>query len=166
MSVIDGNFETQGTGLFFIDTVTASAPAVRKVTCPTGITGVRGGTADTIDTTCLDVVGRFRENIPGMITPGDLPIPFVLKSGDASHKALLKLQDSGAIVGWYIGLSDSQAAPTMDSARKNLISPQARTGFSFRGSVVNAQFDAATNEVVRGTLTVRPSGATKEHWAE
>lgn len=165
MSVIDNNWETQGTHLFFIDTVSASQPSVRKLTCPTGITGVNGGTADRIDTTCLDVVGRFRQNISGMTDPDDLSIPFILYKGDASHQALFKLHQSGEVVGWYAGLSDSTAAPTMDTAHENLVSPNARTGFSFRGSVANLTIDMTTNEVVRGTLTVRVTGSTTPHWA-
>ena len=165
MGVIDNNFETQGTHLFFIDVNATPSRLVRKLTCPTGITGVNGGTADRIDTTCLDVNGRFRKNITGMADPGDITVPFILYDGDASHKALFTLHQSGQVVGWYMGLSDSTATPTMDTDMSDLVSPAARTGFSFRGSVANLTIDAATNEVVRGTLTVRPTGGTTAYWA-
>lgn len=165
MAVIDNNFETKGSHLFFIDTVTASEPEVVKLTCPTGITGVGGGTADTIDTTCLDETGKFRTNITGFADTQDLSVPFILYKGDGSHQALFPLRDSGQKVGWFIGLSDADSVPTMDSDMSDLVPPVNRTGFTFRGSVSNVTIDIATNEVVRGTITIKPSGETVPHWA-
>ena len=47
------SIKTQGTHIFFIDTVTSSVAAVIKLGCPTGVTGL-GGPADQINVTCLD----------------------------------------------------------------------------------------------------------------
>ena len=165
MAVIENNFETKGTHLFFIDTVTGSDPEVVKLTCPTGITGLNGGTADRIDTTCLDNTGKFRTNVTGYADPDELSVPFVLYKGDGSHQALFPLHKSGQVIGWYCGLSDSEAVPTMDTEQANLVSPADRTGFMFRASISNLTIDIANNEVVRGTLTIRPSGDTTPHWA-
>jgi hypothetical protein len=38
--------------------------------------------------------------------------------------------------------------------------PAARSGFTFKGYVANLTFDMDTNEVVRGTLSIQPTGNT------
>jgi hypothetical protein len=163
MAVVDNAFETKGTHLFFADP-TSSDPIVRKLTCPTGITGINGGTRDRIDTTCLDEIGAFRTYVGGFADPSEISVPFVLYDGDESHKSLFDLQDSGQVIGWYVGLSDSPAVPTVDT-EGSLVSPPLRTGISFRGYVSNLTLDAAVNEVVRGTLTIQRVGGSTVHWA-
>ena len=164
MAVIENTFETKGTHLFFADTVTASTPAVTKLTCPTGISGLNGGTSDRIDTDCLSNTGKFRTNIPGKADPDDLSVPFILYKGDGSHQALFALHASGEVVSWMAGLSDSALSPTLDS-NEALVTPETRTTFEFKASVANLVLDIANNEVVRGTLTLRPTGDTTPHWA-
>lgn len=162
MAVIDHTFETKGTNLFFVDDL--ETPAVTKLTCPTGITGIGGGSKDKIDTTCLDELGAYRTYIGGFADAAEVSIPFILYKGDGSHQKLFLLRNTGETVDWMIGLSDSAAVPTMDS-NGGLVSPAARTTFLFSGYVSNLTIDAATNEVVRGTLSIQPSGATVPHWA-
>lgn len=158
MAVIDSAFETKGTNVYFV-----LAGVVTKLTCPTGVTGIGGGTKDKIDTTCLDETSAFRTNIGGFADPAEIAIPFILYDGDAGHIGLMTLQQSGAVVGWYVGLSDSPEAPTI--ASDGLESHAGRTGWNFEGYVSNLTFDAAVNEVVRGSLTVQPSGFTQFHAA-
>ena len=164
MAVVDDNFETQGTHLYFVDTVTSSADAVVKLTCPTGITGVGGGTKDRIPRDCLDNVSGFHEYLGGLADAAEIAVPFIIYKGDGSHEALLPLRRSNDVVGWYVGLSDATTAPTIDSDG-DLVSPTGRTGFSFRGYISNLTYDMAGNEVVRGTLTIQRVGDITEHWA-
>lgn len=164
MAVIKGKFETQGTSVYFANP-TESDPAVLKMTCPTAITGLGGGSADKIDTTCLDIVSKFREYIGGLADADELPIPFVLYREDdgtldASHAALFALRNSGAVVGWYVGLSDDDGAPTLDTDHM-FVSPAGRTGFVLSAYISNLTIDIATNEVVRGTVTLQPTGDTE-----
>lgn len=161
MAVINNAFETKGTQLYFV----SSTAAILKLTCPTGITGLNGGTKDKIDTTCLDETGPFRSYIGGFADTQELQVPFILYDGDASQADLFALQQSGATTGWYAGLSDAVTAPTVVDSDGILTSPAGRTGFSFLGYVSNLTFDAAINEVVRGTLTVQPTGFTTFHAA-
>lgn len=165
MAVIDSTFETKGTHLYFIDFFSDTDGVVTKLTCPTGITGLNGGTRDKIDTTCLDETGAFRTYIGGFADASEYTVPFILYKGDVGHQALFSLQAAGDVVGWYCGFSDSTAAPTMDSDQDNLVSPNDRTGFSFTGYVSNLTIDLATNEVVRGTLSIQPRSAPVPHWA-
>lgn len=153
--VIDNKIETKGTQVFF-----DNSGSVLKITCPTAVTGVNGGAKDQIDTTCLDVVGSFREFVGGFATADVVNIPFVLYDGDASHLQLKALQDSGAVIGWAVGLSDSTTAPTVIDSDGNITLPAARSGFAFKGYVANLTFDMDTNEVVRGTLSIQPTGNT------
>lgn len=155
MAVIDNTFETKGTNLYFIND---AQDAILRLTCPTGITGVNGGTKDKIDVTCLDNVTAFRQYVGGFADPSEVSVPFVLYDGDASQAELLTLQQSGTVVEWMVALSDSATAPTLSS--DYMVAPTDRTTFSFQGYVSNLTFDAAVNEVVRGTLTIQPSGFT------
>lgn len=160
MAVIDNTFETKGTHLYFVND---AGDAVLRLTCPTGITGISGGTKDKIDVTCLDNVTAFRQYVGGFADPSEVSVPFVLYDGDASQAELITLQASGAVVGWLVGLSDATTAPTL--ASDGLEPPSDRTTFNFQGYVSNLTFDAAVNEVVRGSLTIQPSGFTEFHAA-
>lgn len=164
MSVIDNAFETKGTHLYFADFISNTDGVPTKLTCPTGLTGINGGTKDKIDTTCLDEVGAFRKFIGGFADAQEVSAPFILYKGDLSHQALLALQKSGDVINWMACLSDSAAAPTLDTDGK-LVTPTDRTTFAFDGYVSNVTIDAATNEVIRGTLTIQPTGFTTPHWA-
>lgn len=164
MSVINNAFETKGTNLYFFDNITETDGTVRKLTCPTAIPGVGGGTKDKIDTTCLDQLGDFRTFIGGFADASELSVPFIVYKGDLSHQALFPLKAAGSIVGWYMGLSDSASAPTADTDLA-LVSPTDRTGFSFAGYVSDVTIDAAINDVIKGTVKIQPTGFTTPHWA-
>jgi hypothetical protein len=152
----EGVVKTQGTHLFFADPNAAGGPAIVKFACPTGASGL-GGAADQIEDTCLDAtVDKTYQR--GLGTPGQVSIPFNYIPSSASHAALFELKDTGENVDWYIGLSDGTAAPTLvDDA---LVPPlaSARSGFKFQGYVADYNIDIATNEIVRGTVTVQRSG--------
>ncbi len=164
MAVIDSTFETKGTNVYFADFINNTDGEVRQLTCPTAITGLNGGTRDKIDTTCLDETGAFRTSIGGFADASEYSIPFILYDGDLGHRALFNLQASGEVIGWAVGFSDSTAPPTLDTdGLLNL--PNDRTGFTFTGYISNLTVDLATNEVVRGTLTVQPRSAPTPHWA-
>jgi hypothetical protein len=160
MAVIDNAFETKGTHVYFYTGAT-----MYQFSCPTGVTGLGGGSKDRIDTTCLDELGAFRKYVGGFADPDVLSIPFVLYKGSASHQAIFTLRDTGDVVPWFVGLSDSATAPTTVDTDDVIVVPVARSGFTFNGYVSNVTIDAEVNEVVRGTLTVQPSGTTVAHWA-
>jgi hypothetical protein len=155
MSVIENAFETKGTHVYFVN---PAGNAVRQLTCPTSVEGLNGGTKDVIDTTCLSETGAFRTNIGGFADPQEVQIPFILYDGDQSHADLKTLQDSGAVVAWMVALSDATTEPTL--ASDGLEAPTGRTTFKFDGYVSNLTFGAAINDVIRGNLTVKPSGTT------
>lgn len=164
MAVIDNAFETQGTHMFFVDD-TGTDPDIVKLTCPTGITGVAGGSRDQIDTTCLDVTDGFRKFVGGLATGDPVSVPFILYKGDGGHQALFALKQSASNIGWLVGLSDDDADPTVINTDGDIEPPVTRTCFTFFGYVANVTIDAATNDVVRGTLTIQPNGVTTPHWA-
>jgi hypothetical protein len=162
--IIDHAFEAKGTHIYFVDPggeVSSDAPAaIRKLTCPTAVPEINGGTVDRIDTTCLDIVGRFRTNIPGFADPADVAIPFILYAQDGGHRALKRLQNSGAQTHWWVGLSDSVVIPDELDSEGNMVVPEDREAFHFMGGVANLTFTIDSNDVVRGTVTIRPSGDT------
>ena len=144
------SIKTQGTNLYFIDD-----SSVVTMGCPTGITGL-GGTRDQIETTCLNATDD-KSYVSGLGNPGQISVPFVFSPSDTSHQTLLDLHDSGAITEWAIGLSDGTAAPTLVSGTFAFASTRTYAGFD--AFVADINIDIATNEVVRGTLTLQRSGS-------
>lgn len=146
--------KTQGTEIFFIDTVSSSTAALVKLSCPTGVTGL-GGAADQIDTTCLEATERTY--LRGLATPGQVSVPFNFDPEQTSHQILFDLKEDGSVLDWCIALSDGTADPTLVSGAFS--GPASRTNAKFEAYVADVNIDIATNEVVRGTLTLQRSGA-------
>jgi hypothetical protein len=146
-----GTVKTQGTELYFVN----DAHTVVKISCPTGITGL-GGAADRIETTCLDTTGD-KQYAAGLGDPSQVSVPFNMIPTDTSHQALLALKESGETVHWLIGLSDGTTQPTVDTDFA-FIPPTGRSSITFDGYVADFNLDIATNEIVKGTMTIQRSG--------
>ncbi len=159
----DGVIKTQGTELFTVDTLSSSVATVLKFECPTGITGL-GGAADQIESTCLSTVGD-KEYEGGLGNPGQVSVPFNFIPRSGSHQILFELKKSRQVIPWLIGLSDGVAVPALDS-NDELVAPASplRTSLGLRGYVSDLNIDIATNEIVRGTLTIQRSGEVVPHW--
>lgn len=153
--------KTQGTNVFFVDTLTSSEAIVRKMVCPTAVTGL-GGAADQIDDTCLEET-TDRTFFPGLGNPGQVTIPFVFKPSEMSHQLLFDLDEAKILVDWMVALSDGVGVPALDSDLE-LQDPGDRTAVRFQGYIADVNIDIATNEVVRGTLIVQRSGARQWFW--
>lgn len=152
--------KTQGSHLYFVDRT--GTPALVKLTCPTGITGLTGGAADQIESTCLDET-EARTYERGLSTPVAVSVPFILDTADASHKLLFTLQESGETLDWIALLSESAAVPTLDSSDA-IEPPTDRSSFTFRGYISEVNLDISTNELVRGTLTIQRTGGVTTTW--
>lgn len=157
-----GTVKTQGTELYFVDTASSSTPDLVKLSCPTGITGL-GGAKDQVETTCLDTIGD-KEFAAGLGNPGQVSVPFNLIPSDAGHQVLLDLKENGATLDWIICLSDGAAAPTLASDGVTIVPPTARSSFAFSAYIADVNIDIATNEIVRGTLTLQRSGNVTATW--
>lgn len=159
----DGVIKTQGTELFTVDTLSSSVASVLKFECPTGITGL-GGAADQIESTCLSTVGD-KEYEGGLGNPGQVSVPFNFIPRSGSHQILFELKKSRQVIPWLIGLSDGVAVPALDS-NDELVAPASplRTSLGLRGYVADLNIDIATNEIVRGTLTIQRSGEVVPYW--
>ena len=90
-------------------------------------------------------------------------MPFNLKPAEASQQQLFDLKASGEAVGWMVCLSDGTAAPTL-SVGNELVAPTGRTSIAFSAFVADVVIDIATNEIVRGTLTLQRSGPVTVTW--
>lgn len=151
-----GVVKTQGSELFFV-----FSSAVVKLSCPTGITGL-GGAADQIEDTCLDTTGD-KTYQRGLGNPGQLTVPFNLIPRETSHQNLFTLKDAGTVIPWIVCLSESATDPTLDTDFE-FIAPADRTSFAFAAYVADVVIDVATNEIVRGTLTLQRSGSVTPTW--
>jgi hypothetical protein len=160
---IKGTVLTQGTMLYTVDALSSSTASVLKFACPTGITGL-GGAADQIDDTCLeDLTDKTFKR--GLGNPGQVSVPFNFIPENGSHQILFDLQEAGEVLPWMIGLSDGTTAPTLDTD-DTLIAPASplRTSLGFDAYVSDINIDIATNEIVRGTLTLQRSGPVVPYW--
>jgi hypothetical protein len=152
-----GTIRTQGTELFFVDTLTSSVAAIVKLACPTGITGL-GGAADQIETTCLDAMVD-KEYVRGLGNPGQVTVPFNLIPSEVSHQLLFDLKEAGSTLNWLACLSESSTDPNALDSNDKIVAPADRTSFAFEAYIADVNIDIATNEIVRGTLTLQRSGA-------
>lgn len=151
-----GTVRTQGTELFVIDSITVPmTPAIVKMSCPTGVQGL-GGARDQIEDTCLDTTGD-KTYQAGLGNPGTVTVPFNLIPRDASHQALFGWKADGSVMSWVVCLSEAATDPTLDTD-DTFILPVDRTTIEFSGYVSDVNIDIATNEIVRGTLTIQRSG--------
>jgi hypothetical protein len=158
-----GTLKTQGTELFVVDKLSASAAAVLKFACPTGITGL-GGPADQLEDTCLDNI-EDKTYKRGLGNPGQVSVPFNFIPSNGSHQILFDLKEQGDTLEWLIAYSDGTAVPTL-SAEETFVPPASplRTSMVFYAYIADINIDIATNEIVRGTLTLQRSGAVVTYW--
>jgi hypothetical protein len=160
----EGVVRTQGTELFVIDTITTSDPTRVKFACPTGITGM-GGARDQIETTCLDTI-EDKEFAAGLGNPGPVTVPFNLIPREGSHQFLFEWKRRGVIMDWLVALSEGNDVPAVDidsDGSASFTIPADRTSIGFQAYVSDVNIDVATNEIVRGTMTLQRSGAVAFH---
>lgn len=154
--------KTQGTHLYFVDRT--GAPALVKMTCPTGITGLTGGAADQIETTCLDATSD-KTYERGLNNPNAISVPFNMKPADASHQLLFELKESGETLDWMALLSESADPPTLGASPGFVLTaPATRSAIAFRAYISEVNIDIAGNEIIRGTLTLQRSGPVTPSW--
>ncbi len=151
-----GTVKTQGTELFVIDTVTTTDPTIVKMACPTGISGL-GGPRDQIEDTCLDTTDE-KTFQAGLGNPGPVSVPFNLIPREQSHQFLFAWKNAGTVMKWIACLSEAATDPTADTDG-TFVPPVDRSSFAFDAYVADVNIDIATNEIVKGTLTLQRSGA-------
>jgi len=156
----NGSVKSQGTALY-LRMVDSGGASLVLMECPTGISGL-GGAADQIDDTCLgDTVDR--SFVRGLGNPGQVSVPFILKPMAISHQELFALKDVGDTLQWIALLSDGTSAPTLNS-NEDIQPPADRTSFMFNAYIADVNIDIASNDVVKGTLTLQRSGVVTPTW--
>ncbi len=146
-----GVIETKGTRLYFA----VSASEILKVACPTGI-GAISAPATAVSTTCLD--SDRSESRPGMKEWAQIAVPVNYIPNSAAHQALEALEESQEVVPWLEILSDQTGVPTTLDSDGYIVSPGPTTN-GFMAYVVDFSTEKGLNEIVRGTLTLQPSGS-------
>ena len=149
--------KSQGTEIFILpDPLDTTA---MKMACPTAVSK-SGGARTMSEILCLDADDP--EFISGSCSSTTWSIPFALVPTDTTHQELFALETLGEAVPFLIALSDGTAAPTVTAGA--LVAPAGRTSFAFDGIVMEIGIDIATNDVVRGTLSVQQSGPLTRTW--
>lgn len=153
-----GLVRSQGTKLYFSDTINFTDPTLVAVACATGITGL-GGAADQIEVSCLDTIGD-KEYLPGLGNSGPVNVPFNYIPRDTGHVNFFNMKQQGTVVHWMIALSDGTDVPTVDTDF-SLTDLTTRSFFKFDGYVADVNMDIANNDIVKGTLTIQRSGSVQ-----
>ena len=149
--------KSQGTELYFID----AAGELKKLTCPTGISGINSGSKSQINSTCLsDTVDE--QFVAGLRSPGAVSIPYNVHRKDESHIALDALDKSGELTGFMVCLSDGTTAPTLTTGV--ITAPTGRTCVAFKAYIAENTWDVAQNEIVKGNLSIQRSGEVTKHY--
>jgi hypothetical protein len=143
--------KTQGTELFLLDD-TDSGNEVRKIGQVTGFSGV-GGEAGEIDVTDFDSTAM--EYLAALKDNGSISMNVNWDPQDESHQTL------DALVGgdnkrFVIACSEGDTDVTYTS---DFTLPTDRTTLDFNAGVRSFQKDFSANDVVRGTVSLRISGA-------
>lgn len=155
------SIKSQGSELYFIDNVTIpGTPALVKLKCPTGISGL-GGPRGQIQDTCLDATDEHTY-ISGLAAPGQVSVPFNLDPSSVSHQVLFDMKEAGDRTQFIICLSDGTSAPTLTTG--TLTAPTGRTSAEFTAFVSDVNIEIATDAIVTGTLTLQRSGSVDWTW--
>ena len=154
--------KSQGTHIYIVDNVTTPAtPVLVKMLCPSSVSGVGSGARDQIDTTDLDAL-IDRSYVAGLTSPSTVSIPYQFDPSQASHKLIQSLKASGTLTDFIICLSDGTTAPTLVSGVLTAPLASARSSIKFSGFVSENAVEIATNDIIKGTLSVQRSGS--ETW--
>jgi hypothetical protein len=150
--------KTQGTQVWvFVD---GDTPAITEITCVEQITGVAGGQADKIETTCLKEP-KTRTYQTGLTTPADVALPVNYDNEDPAMLVLKDLNDSLENVTFIVGMTDGTAPPTLTAGVVTF--PTTRTYLEFQAAVAAFPFDFAPNSVVKTPTVLNASGSTVLH---
>ncbi len=151
-----GTIKTQGSELYLINPLTTETELL-KFACPTGIQGVVGGAADQIEDTCLDAL-TDKTYVRGLGNPGQAAVAFNFIPRNPSHQMVLTdLINDGRVLKWLNLFSESATPPTLDTDGAFVV-PTDRTSVAFDAYISDVSIEEATNEIVRGTLTLQRSG--------
>lgn len=148
---------SQGTEIFLLPPDGTDAIAM---SCPTSVSQ-SGGERNMVEVLCLNALDP--EFISGSRAPTTWSIPFALVPTDSTHQELFDLEESGEAAQFCIALSDGTADPTV--VDDDLVPPTGRTSFSFEALIMGVVIEIATNDVVRGTLSLQVSGPITRTWA-
>lgn len=145
---------SEGSELFYVDTLNYPTPTIVKHQCPTAVTGL-GGARGAIDVTCLDnLTERTYESALG--TPSPITVPYRLIPRSAGHRGLFPLRDDGRLLDWMVCMNEADTVPTLTD--EGFIVPPDRSAFSFRGYVTEVGVEIGLNRLVTGRLVIQRSG--------
>lgn len=148
---MSGEVKTQGTEIF----VASGGSAIPKLGNVTSLSGP-GGSSNDIDITDFDSAAM--EYLQGLGDGGTLTINYNFGPTLASQQTIVDLESARSSVEWCVALSNGTTLPT---AAAGVITAPAypRSSIIFTGVVQGHTLDAQANDVWRGTLTIRVSGA-------
>ncbi len=143
--------KTQGTEIWLLDE-TDSGSEVTKIGNITDI-GEFGPSGGDIDVTNMDSTAM--EYFTGLVDNGTISIGYNYDPQNAAQQKLTALA-GGANKRFVIGCSEAGTDVTYST---DFVIPTDRTTFDFQGSIQGMPKGASVNDVWRGTLSIRVSGA-------
>lgn len=148
--------KTQKTALYFASATDADVTKLGAITDFNGLGGQKGE----IDATNMD--SDAKEFFTGLEDSGTFTLGVNIDPKDASQQDVFDLKDSGEVVRWVLALSDGTAAPTV--ADNVVTLPATRTMFAFDASVQQFTVSGAADNIVKGQLSLRITGAIQRSW--
>ena len=145
------HLKTQGFEVFLLDDAD-TGNEVRKIAQISGTNGL-GGSATEIPITNFDSLRQ--EFLVGLADSGSLTLNLDFDPADAGHTTLQSLQ-GGANKRFFLAGSEAGTDPSYSSG---YTLPTDRTSWDFNAGVQQFQLDMSADDVVRGTVTLRISGA-------
>ncbi|RYH16105.1 MAG: hypothetical protein EON54_28415, partial [Alcaligenaceae bacterium] len=97
-----------------------------------------------------------------LIDPAAVEVPFILHPDDNSHQKSFELKKTKRKLQWVVALSDGAADATVTAGQ--LVQPDGRTSIAFVASIANLGLDIATNDAVRGSMTLQKAGGETIKW--
>jgi hypothetical protein len=164
--------KTQGSDLFVLVPAEGTGDAtIVRINCVTEITGVGGGAADQVETTCLSELSD-RTYVRGLRSPSSVSSTTNYDPHDPDALVLKDLADSGVSTTFFVGFSDG-SLPGVDPAARpapTLVAgvptfPNTRSFVEFSGYVSEFGMDFAANSVVKAPIQIQRSGSIEIHVA-
>ncbi len=151
--------QSQGTQLWIVHG--KDKPQLLKMQCIKGL-DLGDDSPDSIDDTCLEEK-YTKTSQQGLNNPADGSINIDIDPHNASHLQLLKLADEKALIELYVGWSESEDAPILDTASGDVTLPESRCWSTCTAIVSASSPKFEPNSLVNQTIQLKRQSKVNFH---
>ncbi len=143
--------QTQGTQVWILHG--DNPPILTKMQCIKTL-DLGDDSPDSIDDTCLDEK-HTKTSQQGLMNPSEGSMTIDTDPHNASHLQLLKLADEKALCEFYIGWSESEEPPILDTSSGDVTLPESRCWSTFTAIVSAGSPKFEANSLVNQTIQLK-----------